>query len=148
LCGRIKLWSYSDLMSLRTIAWLRATKTAPDDQDVPETAMRAVCRALTELAELDLDLWSEDGGPSVAVDRWEIVLDPATPPAARRWERLLDEDQFELLRPFEITGSCAGLIWSLSGRDFGSCRQAAGRPTCASHADRDRGAGGPSPAGA
>jgi hypothetical protein len=39
----------------------------------------------------------------------EIVLDPATPPAARRWERLLDEDQFELLRPFEITGKLRGL---------------------------------------
>lgn len=38
---RIKLWSYSDLMSLRTIAWLRATKTAPDGHDVPATAMSA-----------------------------------------------------------------------------------------------------------
>ena len=57
---RIRLWSYSDLMSLRTIAWLRATKTAPDGQDVPATAMRAVRRALRDLAELDLGLWTED----------------------------------------------------------------------------------------
>ncbi|HEV8054396.1 MAG TPA: hypothetical protein VGP30_06175 [Candidatus Limnocylindrales bacterium] len=52
---RIKLWSYSDLMSLRTIAWLRATKTAPDGHDVPATAMSAVRRALKELAEHEID---------------------------------------------------------------------------------------------
>jgi MerR-like DNA binding protein len=74
---RIKLWSYSDLMSLRTIAWLRATKTAPDGHDVPATAMSAVRRALQELLELGLDLWTEDVGPSVAVDRrGKIVLNP------------------------------------------------------------------------
>jgi len=106
---RIKLWSYSDLMSLRTIAWLRATKTAPDGQDVPGTAMRAVRRALNELAELDLDLWTEDVGPSVAVDRGgNIVLDPQTDPQHADGQRLLDADQFQLLRPFEITRELRG----------------------------------------
>jgi hypothetical protein len=32
---RVKLWSYSDLLALRIVAWLRATKTAPDGQAVP-----------------------------------------------------------------------------------------------------------------
>jgi uncharacterized protein (DUF433 family) len=106
---RIKLWSYSDLMSLRTIAWLRATKTAPDGQDVPGSAMRAVRRALSELAGLDLDLWSEDVGPSVAVDRGgNIVLDAQAHPQHVGGQRLLDADQFQLLRPFEITRELRG----------------------------------------
>lgn len=101
---RVKLWSYSDLMSLRTIAWLRATKTAPDGQDVPATAMRAVRRALHELTTLDLNLWTEDAGPSVAVDRLgQIVLDVAEHPHHVDGQHLLDADLFELLRPFEIT---------------------------------------------
>jgi uncharacterized protein (DUF433 family) len=106
---RIKLWSYSDLMSLRTIAWLRATKIAPDGQDIPGTAMRAVRRALNELAGLDLDLWTEDVGPSVAVDRGgNIVLDPQVHPQHADGQRLLDADQFQLLRPFEITSELRG----------------------------------------
>ena len=101
---RVKLWSYSDLMSLRTIAWLRATKTAPDGHDVPATAMSAVRRALKELAELDLDLWTEDAGPNVAVDRrGGIVLDVRDHPQHADGQQLLDADQFQLLRPFEIS---------------------------------------------
>lgn len=106
---RVKLWSYSDLMSLRTIAWLRATKTAPDGQDVPATAMRAVRRALRELAELDLDLWVEDDGPSVAVDRrGEIVLDVREHPRHVDGQQLLDAGQFQLLRPYEISRDVHG----------------------------------------
>jgi uncharacterized protein (DUF433 family) len=106
---RVKLWSYSDLMSLRTIAWLRATKTAPDGQDVPATAMRAVRRALKELGKVDLDLWLEDAGPSVAVDRrGEIVLDLRDHPRHADGQQLLDADQFQLLRPFEITRELRG----------------------------------------
>lgn len=101
---RIKLWSYSDLMSLRTIAWLRATKTAPDGQDVPATAMRAVRRALKQLAELDLDLWAEDRGPSVAVDRHgAIVLNVEAQPEHLGGQQVLDADQLQLLLPFEIS---------------------------------------------
>jgi uncharacterized protein (DUF433 family) len=106
---RIKLWSYSDLMSLRTIAWLRATKTAPDGHDVPATAMSAVRRALHELLELDLDLWTEDVGPNVAVDRrGKIVLSPHAQPQHADGQRLLDAQQFQLLRPFEITRELRG----------------------------------------
>jgi uncharacterized protein (DUF433 family) len=106
---RVKLWSYSDLMSLRTIAWLRATKTAPDGQDVPATAMRAVRRALKELGKVDLDLWLEDAGPSVAVDRrGEIVLDLRDHPRHADGQQLLDADRFQLLRPFEITRELRG----------------------------------------
>lgn len=106
---RIKLWSYSDLMSLRTIAWLRASKTAPDGQDVPATTMRAVRRALGQLADLDLNLWSEEAGPNIAVDRGgAIVLDVENAPRHPDGQHLLDADQFELLRPFRISPNVQG----------------------------------------
>ncbi len=100
---RIKLWSYSDLMAMRTVAWLRASKTAPDGQQVPATAMKAVRRALKELAELDLELWSDDGSPAVAVDRHgRIVLDPTGMPQHVGGQALLDAEVLALLRPFEL----------------------------------------------
>src|SRR5215211_5260298 len=66
---RVKLWSYSDLMGLRIIYWLRQAKKAPNGVDVPRTAMPAVRRALEQIAELDLGLWNEETGPALAVDR-------------------------------------------------------------------------------
>ncbi len=100
---RIKLWSYSDLMALRTIAWLRASKAAPDGQHVPSTAMTAVRRALGELAQLNLELWNDDGSPAVAVDRnGRIVLDPEGPARRVGGQALLDADVLALVRPFEL----------------------------------------------
>jgi uncharacterized protein (DUF433 family) len=78
---RVKLWSYSDLMGLRMIYWMRKSKETPDGVTVPRTAMPAVRRALGQLAELDLALWSEDIGPSVAVDRGGNVVILASPDA-------------------------------------------------------------------
>lgn len=66
---RVKLWSYADLMGLRIIYWLRQTKRGADGAAVPRTTMPAVRRALAQLDELDLRLWSEDTGPAVCVDR-------------------------------------------------------------------------------
>jgi uncharacterized protein (DUF433 family) len=101
---RVKLWSYSDLMALRTIAWLRASKQAPDGQEVPRTAMGAVRAALQELAELDLSLWSQDGGPGVAVDRAGAIVIDADDRARRPGgQHLIDADMLDLLRPFEIS---------------------------------------------
>ena len=106
---KVKLWSYSDLMGLRTIAWLRASKTAPDGHSVPATAMKAVRRALHDLAQLDLDLWSDDGGPNVAVDRrGRIVLGGEEQPAQINGQALLDADLLDVLRPFEINRSTRG----------------------------------------
>jgi hypothetical protein len=106
---KVKLWSYSDLMGLRTIAWLRASKTAPDGQSVPATAMKAVRRALTELGQLDLALWASDGGPNVAVNRrGRIVLGEAEQPHHVNGQALLDSAMLDVLRPFEIGASTRG----------------------------------------
>src|SRR6266508_7001335 len=62
---KMKLWSYTDLMGLRTIYWLRQRKVTDGGSDIPATTMPAVRRALNALGRLDLDLWSEEGRPSV-----------------------------------------------------------------------------------
>ena len=66
--SRVKLWSYPDLMALRTIYWLRQHKVTSQGWDIPASTMPAVRRAIRLLHEVDLDLWTEDGGPRVAVD--------------------------------------------------------------------------------
>lgn len=66
---RVKLWSYADLLGLRTIYWLRQTKTARDGREVPRTAMPAVRKALAALRDYELGLWSDEGSPRIAVDR-------------------------------------------------------------------------------
>lgn len=71
---RRKLWSYSDLMGLRIIYWLRHEKTGEDGQEVPASTMPKVRAVLEQLAELDLALWSEDEGPRVRVDLTGKVL--------------------------------------------------------------------------
>lgn len=105
---RVKLWSYSDLMALRTIAWLRASKTTPDGQEVPATTMPFVKQALAELDHLDLSLWSTDGGPNVAVDRaGRVVLGDDRNPTIDG-QALLDADMLDVLRPFRIDQSIQG----------------------------------------
>lgn len=96
--ARVKLWSYSDLIGLRIIYWLRQTKAAPDGAAVPRTAMPAVRRALAQISELDLQLWSEEKGPAVKVDRGGnvIVLAEPDPEAAYR-QRALPAGEEELL---------------------------------------------------
>jgi uncharacterized protein (DUF433 family) len=100
---RVKLWSYSDLLGLRTISWLRATKAAPDGYVVPATAMQAVRRALGALAELDLELWTDERSPNVGVDRrGQIVIDPGGQAVRPGGQQLLDAESLDVLRPFEL----------------------------------------------
>jgi uncharacterized protein (DUF433 family) len=101
--SKVKLWSYTDLMGLRTIYWLRKRKLGADGRDVPPTTMKAVRRALRMLrAELDLDLWTEDGGPSVRVDpSGEIfVMTEDAGATGLAGHRPLDPDVFDLIAPF------------------------------------------------
>ena len=92
---RIKLWSYADLLALRTIYWLRHEKEADDGGAVPAASMPAVRRALGMLRELSLDLFSDDGQSRVVVDRdGEIIVRSksglARPTSAQRVLDVLD----------------------------------------------------------
>jgi uncharacterized protein (DUF433 family)/DNA-binding transcriptional MerR regulator len=54
---RVKLWSYSDLMGLRVIYWLRQRKATNLGVDIPGTSMPAVRRALDALRDLGAPIW-------------------------------------------------------------------------------------------
>lgn len=108
------LWSYADLMQLRIVHWLRQPKVGKDEREIPPSTMNAVRRARAKLSSLDLELWTEDGGPSVRVDHAGTVW-LTTEPSLERVEdsqRALggrDEDDtiLEVLAPF-ATGSARG----------------------------------------
>jgi len=123
---REKLWSYSDLVALRIVSWLRHPKGR--DGDVrPASAMRQVRKVLVQLDEQGLDLWDGRTGAS------PLYVDPTgtivivTPDATRDlsgqgllsgWLDLLgvfegsDGAGPDLRRPREhlriVPGKCAG----------------------------------------
>jgi uncharacterized protein (DUF433 family) len=98
---RVKLWSYGDLMALRTIYWLRQTKHDESGREVPRTAMKAIRRALREIAALELDLWSEDDAPLVAVDRsGGIVIQHHGEAQRPGGQSILGAGMLDLIAPF------------------------------------------------
>lgn len=98
---RVKLWSYPDLMGLRTIHWLRQSKTARDGYSVPATSMPAVRRALNALRELDLELFSEESGPSVAVNRRGELFFTAPGVSSVHGQQVIAGEWLDLIAPFE-----------------------------------------------
>jgi uncharacterized protein (DUF433 family) len=106
---KVKLWSYPDLMALRTIYWLRQSKITTQGWDIPASTMPAVRRAIRLLRDLDLDLWTEEGGPRVAVDpSGEIFLLRSQDEVEDlHGARPLDRDLLNLIEPFS-TKSTSG----------------------------------------
>jgi uncharacterized protein (DUF433 family) len=112
---KIKLWSYADLMGLRTIEWLRSRKTSAAGHDVPPTAMPAIKKALRTLRTLDLSLWTaEQKGPTVLVDAAGkvVVRDPETGATVRPMRggalQTVAAEVLDLMQPFEIDGRRRG----------------------------------------
>jgi uncharacterized protein (DUF433 family) len=111
--SRVMLWSYSDLMELRVIHWLRRPKKAKEELQIPATTMRAVREARAKLASLDLELWTEEGGPSVRVDHagqvW-LATEPSLERVADGQRALGGQDDtegvLEVLAPFETSTAC------------------------------------------
>ena len=60
---RVKLWSYSDLIGLRIIYWLRREKTDAAGAAIPRTGMKSIRRALARLRELDEPMGRADETP-------------------------------------------------------------------------------------
>jgi uncharacterized protein (DUF433 family)/DNA-binding transcriptional MerR regulator len=97
---RVKLWSYADLMGLRVVYWLRHGTQTADGEEVGAQSMPTVRKALASLRELDLELWSEDRGPAVAIDRsGKLILDPKGLPGETSGQRVAGE-VLELMHPF------------------------------------------------
>jgi len=111
--ARVKLWSYSDLMGARIIYWLRHEKVGDDGRSIPAITMPAVRRALGNLRELDLALWSEDGGPGVRVNRTGHIFVTTKPTFERSGDRqrLLHsgpDEALEVLAPFQTLRGAKG----------------------------------------
>ena len=94
------LWSYTDLLALRTVYWLRQPKVA-FDRDIPATSMPKVKRALAQLRELDLDLF-EEGRPVVAVTlAGEVVINADAVPLQLVSGQYLKRELINVVGPFE-----------------------------------------------
>lgn len=97
---KVKLWSFADLMILRTICWLRKSKTGDGGVDIPPTSMPAVKRAIGALRNLNLSVWAENAGPRILVTIDGKVAIKAQDEIRRpSGQRILD-DVIDILEPF------------------------------------------------
>jgi uncharacterized protein (DUF433 family)/DNA-binding transcriptional MerR regulator len=95
-----RLWSYTDLLALRTIYWLRQPKKA-FELEVPATSMLKVRHALDQLRKLDLDLFEEER-PAIAVTTdGEVAIHAAALPLQRVDGQFLERGLVDILGPFE-----------------------------------------------
>jgi uncharacterized protein (DUF433 family) len=106
------LWSYTDLLALRTIYWLRQPKRA-FDHEVPATSMSKVKWALEQLRELDLGLF-EEGRPSVAVTiQGDVAVNFDALPLRLSDGQYLNPELVDVIGPFEGLEGAKGpdLLW-------------------------------------
>jgi uncharacterized protein (DUF433 family) len=104
---RVKLWSYTDLMGLRAMHWLRHPKPTPEGEEIPPTPMSVVREALAELDKVDLDLWEEERGFMVRVDRSGVVhVGPVE--ASKVLDPQLPLENLDLIEPFEAESGIRG----------------------------------------
>jgi uncharacterized protein (DUF433 family) len=105
---REKLWSYSDLMALRIVSWLRHPKSAGISGALPASPMPKVRRALSLLDELGLDLWDSygvDESPLLVDARGEIYVRAGREILSlHKQPTLLDEHVLQLTAPFNEVG--------------------------------------------
>jgi uncharacterized protein (DUF433 family) len=105
---KLKLWSYTDLMGLRAIYWLRHPKPGPDGEQIRPTPLSSVRDAIARLDRIDLRVWDEESRRyMVYVNReGEIHIGPADDPIPvdaqpRLWE-------LDLIQPFESESGIRG----------------------------------------
>jgi len=104
---RVKLWSYTDLMGLRAMYWLRHPKPTPDGEEIPPTPMSVIREALAELDRIDLGLWEEERGYMVRVNRaGEIYVGPADESVPVGGQ--LPLENLDLIEPFESEAGIRG----------------------------------------
>ena len=107
---REKLWSYSDLMALRIVSWLRHAKHAEAGELLPASPMPRVRRAMALIDEIGLELWWRapadehdspllvDAGGNIYVRDGDQVLNLDRQPT------LLPDRTFGLTAPFTAAG--------------------------------------------
>lgn len=107
---RVKLWSYQDLLALRTVYWLRQRKTASTGHEIPATAMRTVRQALDELRSLDLETVGDDGEATLVItpDGQVLVREPGSPPRLPTGQGILPE-VLDVIAPFSTLERTRGV---------------------------------------
>jgi uncharacterized protein (DUF433 family) len=101
--SKVKLWSYTDLLGLRAISWLRHGKVGESGSYIPSSSMPRIREALAQLAELDLELFTEDERPRVHVDpagRLYIVPDDTGPQNLAGMRPLQPARMFDIIAAF------------------------------------------------
>ena len=105
---RVKLWSYTDLLALRTIYWLRQPKRTSEGREIPSSTMPAVRRALEALRRLDLELF-EGQRPLVVVDRdGGVLLDPPGKTLQTPAGQAVARDLLDVVAPFDTVEGLRG----------------------------------------
>lgn len=104
---RQRLWSFADLMGLRTIYWLRQRKTTESGVDIPATSMGAVRAALGSLAELDVPLWHADRPMVLVNGNGHVYLE--TPGGMQTVEgQIASGELLDLIAPFSTNEGARG----------------------------------------
>jgi uncharacterized protein (DUF433 family) len=103
---RVKLWSYADVVALRIIGWLRQTKKTSEGFEIPPTRVPTIRRALGALRKLDLEVWNEETGARLLVDRrgalhWKRDGRISTIPDLGRGEQVVEPEWLDLMAPFQ-----------------------------------------------
>lgn len=106
--SREKLWSYGDLLRLRSIYWLWHVRTV-GERVIPASRMDEIRMALEEAAIVGGSLWSVEGGRT----RLRLLLDTsgrlyhvAEPVTAVGGQAVLfDRAELDLLGPFDPEGA-------------------------------------------
>jgi uncharacterized protein (DUF433 family) len=104
---KVMLWSYSDLMGLRVIYWLRQRKTTARGVEIARTSMPAVRRALKQLSSLHLSLWERDR-PSVLVDASGHLHVQDAQSVHDLAGQTVSEDLLDLIAPFSTDEGTRG----------------------------------------
>ena len=104
---KVKLWSYTDLMSLRVIYWLRQRKTHSTGAEIPRATMPSVRKAVEMLRALDIPLWREQH-PSVMV-RADGTIYLRTGETLETVDgQLAQAEWIDLIAPFRSLEGCRG----------------------------------------
>jgi uncharacterized protein (DUF433 family) len=133
--SRPKLWSYSDLLALRLIDWLRQAK---EDFQVPRTRMSQIRRLLSSIEDLgeslrsdSVKVWVEAAG-DVVVSINDAVYRPL---GNRHLQPLIERGMVDLVAPFEGSG---GIIAPDLARPRPTLRIIPGRLSSEPHIDGTR----------
>lgn len=106
---RIKLWSFGDLLALRTIYWLRHPKDERGGQAVPVTPMPKIRQALAQVREV-AEQFSADDRQGIAVDRAGrlVVLKHGQVVEVPDGQGVLGADLLDLTGPFAAEENIVG----------------------------------------